>query len=744
MRWHVTGCKHFLRVGKRFVNSHKTPLRLPGQPSIIPGYFIQGAFKRHRKILPMLRYQRLFAKIPPSSVLGFAVLSVPLALQPLHASQGAAPDWLWPLTIANVLVLALLTWSLVLNRQRRALNQRIARRTTELQQTRDQLQGTLGMLQRVTANVPGVVFSFVQDPDSGVYRFPYISSQVETLFDIPAAELHQDGSALINRVHPDDHQEYLRTIANATLRRDHWHHQARFKTRDGKYRWFEAQSKPQPQTDGTAIWYGYFSDIQRHKETEFALRASENKFRTLVENASDLIYTLTPQATFEFVSNNWEQILGYSAEQIMGQPVHQSVHPDDYPACKAFMDKVFRTGERQQGFEYRVQHKNGDWRWHISNASLICDENTGERRYLGIARDITENRLAQDEIIYQARFQKMIAQLSSGFARMGSRDIDQRVSEGLAQAGEFFQVGRCYLYRFTQGGSAMSMTHEWHHHSVYSLLDEHQNILLSDFPWWQEQVQQRLMANKVLHIEDISDLPDSAAAEKVEFTRQGLKSLFCVPYLSDGHIAGFFGVDAMEPRHWRSDQADLLVVLANLFSEAQDKHRLEQDLIRLAVTDPLTGLYNRRYLMERLHAMSNEYDRSRKLHSIIILDLDHFKIINDNHGHLAGDQVLVSIAEILQHNIRPSDVAIRYGGEEFLLLLSGTDKPQALQLAERLLSSIRDTVIPFNGLELRITASVGLACVDEVGDHQDLDQLIQMADHRLYQAKANGRNCVEH
>ncbi|TVP61125.1 MAG: diguanylate cyclase [Halomonadaceae bacterium] len=665
--------------------------------------------------------------------------------QPWISSQRVtvAPWWVWPLVLLSTLLVGLLVLSLGLNRQRRILRRRIHQRNAELKQTRNQLQDTVKTLQQVTTNMPGVVFSFTKDEADNLC-FPYISSRIEDLFGISPDTLGKDGAPLLQRLHPEDKESYLEGIKRAVEIKGDWYHQGRFLTVDGSYRWFEAESRPQRTANKQVIWYGYFTDIQRQKETDAALQASESKFRALVESANDSIYTLTSAGVFTYVSLNWERELGHPAAKVIGQHFSQFIHPEDLAACEAFVQRVLTTGERHGGIEYRVQHQNGHWRWHTSNASVVLDEASGEQHFMGISRDITEHRLSQDEILYQSQFQKMISRLSSGFARMGTRDIDRMINQGLGQAGQFFNVGRCYLYRFTQNGAAMSNTHEWCAHGITPLLEDQQEVLLANLPWSQAQMKKLITDNEVLHIEDVSKMPPSAAQDQALLTDQGVKSLFCVPMHVEGQVAGFLGVDAMEPRNWREDQADLLIVLANLFSEAQGKHRLEQDLIRLAATDPLTGLYNRRHLMQRMEAMGSDYARGQTPYSIIILDLDHFKVINDSHGHLAGDFVLQQVAQILQQNIRPSDVAVRYGGEEFLLLLSATENPQALQLAERLLGFIRNTPMTFNGLDLEITASSGLACVSEVTDHKDLDQLILLADQRLYRAKARGRNRIEH
>lgn len=678
-----------------------------------------------------------------------ATPDTPEATSPVNPPQQTpvadigTPLWVWPTVVIAMLMVGLGVWSLMLIRQRSTLQGSIQEHTAELEKTRRQLQSTLDMLQRVATNVPGVVFSFTLAPEEKTrYRFPFISNRVQTLFGVDPDRLQVDGMALIDRVHPDDREIFLESIVYATEHKKDWFHQARLMTANGEYRWFEAQSHPQRQNDGHTTWYGYLSDIHPHKEMEVALRASEKKFRALVENANDVIYTLDPQARFTYVSPNFKTLLGYNAKEAIGESIAEFLHPEDLAPCQAFVEKVYATGEPQSGVEYRVRHHNGDWIWHTSNGALAYDETTGHSQYLGISRDISQQRRDQEELLFQSRFQKLVAQLSSQLSLQGAEDINPMIDSGLARIGAFFEVDRVYIYSFSADLRFVSSTNEWCRTGVSPVKDDHQALPLDGFPWAQKKLMALAREQEVLFVEDVQQMPEEAATEKALLEAEGVHSLFWVPLHAGGQITGFLGMDALRDNQWRADQADLLIVVGNLLSEAMEKHRLSGDLVRLSLTDPLTGLYNRRHLLERMTAMYAEYNRSGKLYSIVMLDLDRFKATNDTYGHAAGDYILQRFAGILQKNIRPSDVAARYGGEEFIVLLSDAGKEQAHQLAERLLENTRDVGIEFDGTEHRITTSAGVACVEETQDARNLDLLIQMADHRLYQAKDAGRDRI--
>jgi diguanylate cyclase (GGDEF)-like protein len=169
-------------------------------------------------------------------------------------------------------------------------------------------------------------------------------------------------------------------------------------------------------------------------------------------------------------------------------------------------------------------------------------------------------------------------------------------------------------------------------------------------------------------------------------------------------------------------------------------HILQARLSEQANRDPLTGLYNRRYLDSTLERELARCQREDQPLSLMLIDLDHFKRINDTAGHQAGDEVLRQLADLLASHARLGDVACRYGGEEFLLLLPGMPLEVAQERAERWRQDFAATTIAFGELTLRATLSVGIAGYPVHGSQAPL--LIRNADHALYRAKAEGRNRV--
>jgi len=224
---------------------------------------------------------------------------------------------------------------------------------------------------------------------------------------------------------------------------------------------------------------------------------------------------------------------------------------------------------------------------------------------------------------------------------------------------------------------------------------------------------------------------------------QGAHSEACVPLQWDGRILGVLNVESPEPHKYGEGDLQLLATVAEQAAAYIANARLHQQTKRMAMTDPSTGLFNYRYFQERLAAMVHEYQASGGTFSLLMLDVDFFKNVNDTYGHPTGDAVLKQVARLLQESVRGADVVFRYGGEEFALILPATDKATAQRVAERIRERIGRTVFlsltgrPLSG---NLTASIGVANYPEDAIAQ-VDLLIR-ADNALYAAKGTGRNRV--
>lgn len=200
-------------------------------------------------------------------------------------------------------------------------------------------------------------------------------------------------------------------------------------------------------------------------------------------------------------------------------------------------------------------------------------------------------------------------------------------------------------------------------------------------------------------------------------------------------VEGIILIDKAEPLE--DETISLLSIIAHAVGTAINNSKVFSNAVREAIHDDLTGLHNRRYFNERL---LDEMERAKRYVnplSLIILDIDHFKNINDTYGHPIGDRVLKWLAGIIRENVRNSDVVARYGGEEFAILLLNADKEHALTIAENLRRLIADSLPPLSD-SVKLTVSLGVCSSSR--DSKSFEGLVEKADKALYLAKAQGRN----
>ncbi|WP_341648158.1 diguanylate cyclase [Thauera humireducens] len=225
------------------------------------------------------------------------------------------------------------------------------------------------------------------------------------------------------------------------------------------------------------------------------------------------------------------------------------------------------------------------------------------------------------------------------------------------------------------------------------------------------------------------------------------------PYFLAGAVSGMLGASVTAMAVWRGmpfteftfhaaelgfavDGTILALALADRMRRIREQQLRAE---HLAAFDPLTGLRNRRAFAEHAAPVWSTARRHGRPLSVIVLDLDHFKRINDSHGHAIGDTVLVAAARAIERDCRAGDIAARWGGEEFIVLMPETTGQQAWAMAERLLASVRSIDIPLGGERLGVSASVGVA---EWRGHDDLEALIREADAWMYASKRAGRDRV--
>lgn len=235
----------------------------------------------------------------------------------------------------------------------------------------------------------------------------------------------------------------------------------------------------------------------------------------------------------------------------------------------------------------------------------------------------------------------------------------------------------------------------------------------------------------------IHDVAQDPRFVKLPGSQTPIASMICVPLIARGERVGVVTATSAAPNAFDTNNLELIRFIAMTIALDIENLRLH----RVAVTDPLTGAYNREFLMQRLpQEIETASDRDRAL-SIAMVDIDHFKTVNDHYGHGVGDVVLSEVARRLRGAIRAGDLLVRYGGEEFLAVLPKADAGRAWEVGERMRQRVCERAFEVgDGLALLLRVSVGVAQW-RLGEM--MPGLIERADEALYSAKDRGRNRVE-
>lgn len=225
------------------------------------------------------------------------------------------------------------------------------------------------------------------------------------------------------------------------------------------------------------------------------------------------------------------------------------------------------------------------------------------------------------------------------------------------------------------------------------------------------------------------------AAKEIEYLEL-LNPSIIVPLRSKGQINGLLVLgDKIDDQQFSEQEKDYLLNIAQFAAIAIHN----AFLFEMTTTDMMTKLKMKHFFLNHLHEKLQSGDPASADLSLLMIDIDHFKNLNDTYGHLTGDEVLKKVARTIQENVRQVDVAARYGGEEFIVLLPDADINLARLVAERVRKAIETTRTAFNGREFQVTVSVGIAHFDPQRDKHERD-FIERADQALYQSKERGRN----
>jgi diguanylate cyclase (GGDEF)-like protein/PAS domain S-box-containing protein len=459
-------------------------------------------------------------------------------------------------------------------------------------------------------------------------------------------------------------------------------------------------------------------------------------FQALVENSSDAIGLVTADGTVIYASPSTSRVLGYDAGELLGRNGLDLVHPEDLERTKTLLATLGQEPGGRVVTEVRVRHKSDGWRWvEAVGTNLLHAPSVGA--IVVNYRDITERKRSEDalrdanerltfwarELERRNRNLSLLSEMSTLLQASHNTDEAYRVIARFA--GRLFADGSGAVYIVDpQRGLAEAIV-SWG-------ASAGEEPVFRPVECWALRLGRVHISESGDHAVLCGHLPLPTPA-----------SSLCAPLVAQGEALGVlhlrYGPDSS--RMVESDRV-LAVTVADQIALALANLKLRDSLRDQSIRDPLTGLYNRRYMEDSLERELRRAERHKTPVAVIAFDVDYFKNINDTFGHEAGDAFLAAFGEFLRARIRKEDIPCRYGGEEFVLILPGASLADASARAEQLREAARLLTVGYREGSLGpMTLSLGIAVFPDHGATRE--SLLRAADASLYRAKQNGRDRVE-
>ncbi len=394
-------------------------------------------------------------------------------------------------------------------------------------------------------------------------------------------------------------------------------------------------------------------------------------------------------------SRGWKALLGY-AESDLTDGIEESytrIHPDDLAYVQAEMQAHFDRRTDSYAVEHRIRCRDGSYKWVCSRGKVTERDECGQAlRMTGTTTDVSQVHSLANSL---QKSINLITNLTNAIP------------------------GMAYQYCVALDGT-----------TAYCYVSNGVNDMYELTP--SQVTDNGALIDARLHPDDLADWQTSLHA--------------CTASLQPWHH-DYRVILPHQGLCWRSvhanpsRQSDGSTQWHGFVTDITERKRLDIELQEFATTDSLTRLPNRRHFMTRMHEELARVHRGQPSSAVLMCDLDHFKKINDSHGHAAGDLVLRHFADVLQEQLRKNDTAGRIGGEEFAVVLSGATLVSATQFAERIRQRMVSQTLTIAGQPIAVTVSIGIA-VMLVGDVH-VDAVLSRSDSALYRAKEAGRNRIE-
>ncbi len=595
-------------------------------------------------------------------------------------------------------------------------------------------------------------------------NYIFANEHLASMLGVSAEELK--GQSDLAYLHPNDihfNREMRHSLICGQVEK--YHAENRYRRKNGDYFWGELTVTPtfDPIGEIDSV-IGFIIDITKRKQAETALRETERRFREILENVHLLAVMLDTHGNITFCNKHLLAATDWQRDEVLGRNWFELFIPSGVDGQPEYT-RAIRRGKIITRHENQIQTRYGETRLISWSSILLKDESGNATGMASIGEDITLMRQTQQA----ERQQRALAESLANTAALlvSSLNLDEILDSilenvGLVVAHEAANIslieGKRAIFKRALGYGRDGTSNE----TVEKISVEFK--LLANLRLMYETRQPLLIA-------DTYDDPNWVRMPGTEW----IGSYIGCPIVAQDKVVGFLSLDSAERGFFRAEHIERLSVFSNqaaiainnarLYEQTQKellKRKKAEESLRRAnkdlatqlaqieslqaqlreqvIRDPQTGLYNRRYLDETIEREISRADRDGLVISFVMIDIDRFKKVNDTYGHEAGDLLIQELADILLNDTRRADIACRFGGEEFLIIMPGAPSEIAKMRAEHWRELFAARSILYKAQKVSSTISLGVATYPTHG--YSGRETIAAADQALYQAKQSGRNQV--
>ena len=524
----------------------------------------------------------------------------------------------------------------------------------------------------------------------------------------------------LDLIHPD-YRKKVEEMTNMALKGDISGIPSRFEfkaiRKDGKQVWIENLPTLVRYKGKNAI-IGNIRDITEQKEVGEELIRSLEKYKTLVETIQEGFAVVDFDEKIIFANKAACKISGYSKDELMGMNLKQLVPEEDF---KRILEEI-ENRKRGKTSEYEVKIRRKDGKiidlallatpWRNKNGKIVGT--------IGLFQDITERKQTEQKIK-----KLFIMYRELGKAVSESKNLKELSIKILTALNNIinYDLANLLVYRPDDNSLVISGQIGYPKDLLKKTIKKQKvkegSVGVASFcaikkePLYIENMKRHQLTKYALDL-----------CEKYN-----LSKIYSVPLISKNKLEGVLQIVVRSGKDISPQDRELINSLSEEIAAGIAKIRLEEELRELTRKDYLTDLYNYRYLQEKLKEQKMRSERYKEVYSVVYLDIDNFKCCNDTYGHPEGDKILQIIGKILKKNLRKTDSAYRYGGDEFVILLPHTPKSQAKNVAERISQEIYLKLYK----KYKITVSIGIT------DSKNNEDVIGVADKAMYEAKRENK-----